>query len=96
MTRKLPRCKLPGCPRTTRAHEYCSGLCSFVATELEITDRLIGVVGEVPTLQLAAKSLADALVEFRTEFVKVRTAAREVGMTDEQWAAVLRGASNAL
>lgn len=93
MTRPT-RCKLPGCPRTTRERPYCSGLCAFVAGELEITDRLIGVVGEVPTLQLAAKSLADALAEFRAEFGRVRKAALDVGMTKDQWSAILRGASN--
>jgi len=95
MTRQRNRCALPGCSGTASGdHTHCSALCRFVEIEMDVVDKMTATIGEVPEIQIAVKSLADALAAYRAEFHRVKKAALDVGMTPAAWRALLRGPAN--
>jgi hypothetical protein len=67
-------------------------LCELVITELAEAQRMCAATGD-GELWSAAVGLNDALTAYRCTDSRVYHAAREVGITDEQWRAIKRGDS---
>ena len=88
-------CCREGCDRGRgRDHPACSYLCAVVAQELERAQRLCEALGGDTEHWLAVVALNDALTAYWTSDKRVYLAAREVGLTDEQWRAIKRGDSD--
>ena len=89
-------CVREGCNRIVPRHRVkpaCSILCELVMTELAEAQRMCAVTGE-GELWSAVVALNDALTTYRCTDSRVYHAAREVGITDDQWRAIKRGDSD--
>jgi hypothetical protein len=89
-------CVREGCNRIVPRHRVkpaCSILCELVITELAEAQRMCAATGD-GELWSAAVGLNDALTAYRCTDSRVYHAAREVGITDDQWRAIKRGDSD--
>jgi hypothetical protein len=69
-------------------------LCRYVEVELEHAERVCQAVGAGPLpgeLWAAAVALGDALAEYKRLDSRLKSAALEVGITDDAWFAIKRG-----
>jgi hypothetical protein len=73
-----------------RTHDTCSLACGVVAGELERAQRACAAIGDGEHWA-AAVALNDALTALRLSDSRVSHAAREVGITNEQWQAIKSG-----
>lgn len=92
MTRNL--CAREGCGNNVRNSRYrfCTYLCRTVACELEDAQRICEAIGPVTSeMWAAAVSLSDALSAYQEAKNLVYRAAKSVGVTPQQWAALQGG-----
>lgn len=91
--RHRPTCAREGCKTKVPVgskYPTCCTLCGLVCVEMENAENVCRVTGDTE-LWAAAVALNDALTEHRAQFGRVIKAAREAGITDEQWPAIKRG-----
>jgi hypothetical protein len=87
------RCSRDGCPRVVspkRTHSTCSLACGAVVDELANAQRVCAATGDGEHWA-AAVALSDALTALRVSDRRVYRAARDIGLTDEQWRAIKHG-----
>lgn len=78
-------CFREGCDRKRPPdHTYCTHLCSLVDSELTKARRIAEATGDT-ALWIAAVALNDSLTDYKTNDTRVYLAARDVGITGEQW-----------
>ncbi len=89
--RQIPRCIREGCTRNAaRGHDTCSTLCRVIHQELESAQRIGEATGD-GNYWAAAVALNDALTDYIANYRRVGQAARDVGISRKQWAALKRG-----
>jgi hypothetical protein len=92
--RSTRRCIREGCIRNLQPaspHLTCSLLCAVASQQLEQAQRLCQPLGGDTEHWPAVVALNDALSAYYRSDPRIYRAAREVGITDEQWQAIKRG-----
>lgn len=88
------RCIRKGCPRFVpkrkQHHDACSFICSAIAREMEMAQRVCAATGDTE-LWTATEDLNTAFTAYFRSNRRVYDAAREVGITDQQWRAIKDG-----
>lgn len=90
---KRPRCFREGCDRKRpRNHTYCTHLCFLMDRELDKARRITEATRDT-AVWVAAVAFNDAFTAYQADYRRVYHAARDVGITDEQWREMANGAA---
>jgi hypothetical protein len=94
MTDTRRRCARDGCGRSARPpYTFCSTLCSVVDAEMEQAKRLCEFTSDRGHW-LRAVEIGEAVNAYRRSDRQIYQAARDVGITAEQWRSIKFGATS--
>lgn len=90
------KCAREGCPRIIPRHrldkwDTCTNTCKEVVGELARAQRVCAATGDGEHWSLAV-ALNDALTQYRLNETRMYHAARDVGISNDRWDAIKRGA----